>query len=470
LGVCRRQARIPQVAGDIGEVVNEGITVDRARGADRSAWAPLLKLLRLFGDVRDGEAATVLLLMLNIFVTLAGYYVCKTVREPLILTSGGAELKSYAAAGQALLLMGFVPLYSWFASRVDRVRLLLGFLAFFIVNLELFWLAGTANVPYIGIAFFVWVGIFSNAVIAQFWSYGNDLFDKPVGERLFPVVGIGMTLGSPFGAAFAERLFKAGVNPYALLQVAVVCLAVSMGLYWGIERRAGGGRIQTAAPLRESGNGFALLAKSPYLGTICLLLLVLNLVNTTGEYILSSAVVERANQLAQTDPAFNKSTYIGAFYGGYFFWVNVIAVVLQGFVASRLVNRFGLGGVLFVLPFVALGAYGAIAFGAGFGVIRMAKTAENATDYSIMNVARQLLWLPTSREEKYKAKQAADTFVVRAGDVFAAVLVWVGTTMLAIGPKGFAFVNIVLVGVWLSLAYVLIRGYRQRTAQTQSAA
>jgi AAA family ATP:ADP antiporter len=243
-----------------------------------------------------------------------------------------------------------------------------------------------------------------------------------------------------------------------------------MGLYWAIERRARAGRTQTAAPLRQSGNGFALLAKSPYLGTICLLLLVLNLVNTTGEYILSSAVVDRATQLANADPAFNKSAYIGAFYGGYFFWVNVIAVVLQGFVASRLVKRFGLGGVLFVLPFVALGAYGAIAFGAGFGIIRVAKTAENATDYSIMNVARQLLWLPTSREEKYKAKQAADTFVVRAGDVLAAVLVWVGTTALTIGPKGFALVNIVLVGVWLSLAYVLIRGYRQRTAETQRAA
>jgi AAA family ATP:ADP antiporter len=181
-------------------------------------------------------------------------------------------------------------------------------------------------------------------------------------------------------------------------------------------------------------------------------------------------VVTRADQLAAADSAFNKAAYIGAFYGAYFFWVNVLAVILQGFVASRLVKRFGLGGALFVLPFVALGAYGAIAFGAGFAVIRLAKTAENATDYSIMNVARQLLWLPTSREEKYKAKQAADTFVVRAGDVLAAVLVWVGTTMLSIGAHAFALVNIVLVGVWLSLAYILVRGYKQRSAEMQTTA
>jgi AAA family ATP:ADP antiporter len=52
---------------------------------------------------------------------------------------------------------------------------------------------------------------------------------------------------------------------------------------------------------------------------ICLLLLVLNLVNTTGEYILSRSALERANEFAAADPKFNKATYIGAFYGSYFF-------------------------------------------------------------------------------------------------------------------------------------------------------
>jgi ATP/ADP translocase len=44
------------------------------------------------------------------------------------------------------------------------------------------------------------------------------------------------------------------------------------------------------------------------------------------------------------------------------------------------------------------------------------KIAENSTDYSVMNTAKQMIWLPTTREEKYKAKQAIDTFFVRTGD------------------------------------------------------
>jgi AAA family ATP:ADP antiporter len=45
---------------------------------------------------------------LNVFLLLMAYYILKTVREPLILLAGGAELKSYAAAAQAITLVGYV--------------------------------------------------------------------------------------------------------------------------------------------------------------------------------------------------------------------------------------------------------------------------------------------------------------------------------------------------------------------------
>src|SRR5258705_11144811 len=117
------------------------------------------KSLSLLGDVRPGESTTALLMLANVFLLMICYSVIKTVREPLILLGGGAEVRSYAAAGQALLLMGFVPLYSWFASRVNRTRLLVGVTLFFIVGIELFASAVSARMPYVGVAFFIWVGI-----------------------------------------------------------------------------------------------------------------------------------------------------------------------------------------------------------------------------------------------------------------------------------------------------------------------
>src|SRR4051812_32058480 len=105
---------------------------------ESSNKSALDRSLSLFADIRAGEGATVVLMLANILLLLCCYSIIKTVREPLILLGGGAEVRSYAAAGQALLLMGLVPLYSWFASRVDRIKLLLGLTVFFIVCIELF--------------------------------------------------------------------------------------------------------------------------------------------------------------------------------------------------------------------------------------------------------------------------------------------------------------------------------------------
>src|SRR5262245_52395033 len=95
------------------------------------------RVLSAFADVRPGEGATAVLMLLNIFLLLLCYSVIKTVREPLILLGGGAEVRSYAAAGQALLLMAFVPAYARLASKVDRVKLLVGVTLFFVTCIEL---------------------------------------------------------------------------------------------------------------------------------------------------------------------------------------------------------------------------------------------------------------------------------------------------------------------------------------------
>jgi len=75
------------------------------------------RLLAHFVDVHAGEGTGALLFALNLFLLLASYYMLKTAREALILSEGGAEVKSYSAAGQAILLLGIVPLYGVVASK-----------------------------------------------------------------------------------------------------------------------------------------------------------------------------------------------------------------------------------------------------------------------------------------------------------------------------------------------------------------
>ncbi len=428
--------------------------------------SPLDRLLGIFGDVRPGEGATVLLMSLNVFLLLVAYYVLKTVREPLILMAGGAQLKSYAAAAQALTLIVYVPLYGWVASKLPRQRFLMAVILFFVACIQFFYFGSEIGIPHLGFIFFVWVGIFSLTTIAQFWSYANEIYARGDGDRLFPLIAVGSAAGAPLGAALAERLFSLHLSPFVMMQIAAGILLLHLGLYQVVSKRVAASAAPAQEPMKP-GNGFSLVLKSRYLRFIALFLVLLNIVNTVGEYILGQAVVTTGNAQLAANPGFDKGAFIGTFYGKYFFWTNIATILIQAFLVSRIVKKFGMRGVLLALPIVALGAYGLASVGAGLMVLLYVKIAENSTDYSVMNTGKQMLWLPTSREEKYKAKQAIDTFFVRAGDMLAAGVVFAGTHLLTFGVAGFAYANIAFILIAIGVAILLLREYYRLTVPAE---
>ena len=192
-------------------------------------------------------------------------------------------------------------------------------------------------------------------------------------------------------------------------------------------------------------------------------MLVYNLVNTNGEYILGKTVVGlyTAAHGGLAAGSLDEKKVIGEFYGNFFTLVNIATALVQAFVVSRLLKRFGVRVALLVLPVVAMIGYVSMALVPLLPFIRAAKLAENSLDYSLQNTTRNALYLPTSREAKYKAKQANDTFFVRFGDVVSAGMVFAGTTWLGFAPRHFAMVNVALIAVWLVLAVAIGRSFKK---------
>jgi AAA family ATP:ADP antiporter len=194
---------------------------------------------------------------------------------------------------------------------------------------------------------------------------------------------------------------------------------------------------------------------------IALMLGLHNWVKTTGEYILGSIVRERAiAELGAADAA-GVQRAIGGFYSCFFTYVNILGLLLQLFVVSRVVRYFKVSKALLFLPIISLSAYSVIVLIPLLRAVLVAKVAENATDYSLNNTIRNMLFLPCTTEQKYSAKQAIDSFFVRVGDVLSAGVVFAGTQWLGFGAQNFALVNAGLVVVWLLLAWRIGRYYQQ---------
>ena len=210
--------------------------------------------------------------------------------------------------------------------------------------------------------------------------------------------------------------------------------------------------------------GFQLVLSQRYLLLLALMVLVLNVVNTVGEYVLGRLVVEdAAAQVASGATALSQGAIIGQFYGNFFGWVNLLGLLFQVFLVSRLFRWIGVRGTLFVLPIIAMCSYSLLAAVPLLAIVSVVKTLENSTDYSINNTAKHALFLPTSREAKYKGKQAIDSFFWRTGDMVQALIVFVGVQM-ALGIRGFAMINLVFVAVWLIIVAGIAVEHRKITS------
>jgi AAA family ATP:ADP antiporter len=424
----------------------------------------LERLLRPVAEVRRDEAASALLMTLLIFLLLAAYYLMKTVREVLILTEGGAEVKSYSSAGQALLLLLIVPAYGAFASKVRPVRLVTLVTLFFASHLVLFIIAVQAGLR-VGVVYFLWLGIFNLMVIAQFWAFATDLYSPEQGKRLFPLIGVGASLGAWVGSVRAGQLMAIG--PRRLMVGAAVTLLVCVVLARVVNRvtERDAARKTAAAddkPL-AAGNGFAMIFADRYLLLIALLAVLINVVNTMGEYLFGRYVVEAALAAHPDDPA-AREQFIGAAYSRLFSTVNLVGFLLQMFVVSRVFKFLGVGKSLFIHPIVALVGYLMMMRAPSITTMGWFKVADNSLDYSLGNTTKQALWLPTSREAKYKAQATTETFFWRAGDVAQAGLVYFGVS-LGLGLTAFTKINLSLTLVWLGVAAMLYHEHRRLTQE-----
>ncbi|NUQ71972.1 MAG: hypothetical protein HUU21_00135 [Polyangiaceae bacterium] len=437
--------------------------------------------LRIFTDVRRGEGLTGVIMLASVFFILTAYYLFKPAREGLLATAGveaisKIELKAYTSFGQGLLFLGIIPAYSSLVTGLNRRRLITTVILFFAANAALFWLLQPGllieRVPYLGIAFYLWVGIFNVLVIAQFWSFAADLYSEERGKRIIPMIAIGASAGAVTGSWLTDQLVEI-LGTYTLLLLGAGFLGVSVVLARAADSRGPVGAGAEGAP---SSRGLGRMGKSgamklvfsnKFLIATAFMILVLNWVNTNGENSLFGAVQEFVSkEIAEkgitSGPA--KEAFVADqtthFYGNFQFWVNFVGLVMQSFLASRLLKYGGFGVILLMLPFVSLTSYTLAAVLPVLGIIKVMKIAENATDYSVNNTAKQVLWLPTAREVKYKAKAAIDTLFVRFGDGLAAVTVFVLVNQMRLSVRSIFILNVGLALAWIVLGFVVVKQHR----------
>ena len=451
----------------------------------------LERLLGIVTDVRAGEGRSALLMFANVFLILCAYYFIKPLREGWLATESVGdlekwELRAYSVFGQVVLLVPIVTLYGRISQRWKGGALITRSTLFCISNMLLFWLVQPdflfEVVPGTGILFYLWVGMFSVFVVAQFWSFAADLYTDERGRRLMPLIMIGGNAGAAFGALLLGRLIEqSGFPPEYLLLLATVPLGLSILISRRVEDRGplGDGLDRVAATPAERAErtrgSLGTVISDRFLLTVAAMTLLMFWVITNGENLLNKVLQETLAEQAQAAGALDETavrqftnTETRRFYADYYLWVNGLTLFLQALLASRLLKYGGFAAILLALPVISLMSYATMALVPLLMVVKAMKITENSTNYSLNNTARHVLWLPVPPEILYKGKPTIDTLIVRAGDALAAFTVLVGVQLLGLATETYFVLNVFLVFCWVGAGILVLRLHRRLARRIQA--
>jgi AAA family ATP:ADP antiporter len=416
----------------------------------REAQSALQSLFNL----RRQEAGPVLIAALFFFCVLTALMLLRPARDALGMERDIESIR-WLFIGTAVVTLAVNPLFGWLVSRLKRLQFIGATYGFFVLSLIGFWallmFAPDAVGQRSGQVFFVWFSVFNLFVTMVFWALLADRFTTEQGKRLFALISVGGTLGAIFGPWLTSRLAQPLGTP-SLLLVAGGFLLLALVLARLLVLVAPGGSSPDVSvavnglatePERIGGSAWAGLRavfRSRYLSGIAAYILLMTVIATFVYFTrlqMVAAVAESRDARA-------------ALLGNIDMWTQVAVLVLQLTLTGKIIQRFGLGVALAILPVAtALGFLGLAIYGS-FAVLILLEATNRAVQRGITRPAREALFTVVGREDKYKAKAFVDTFIYRAGDVAGA------QTEGALARLGLAMGGLVSVVVPLALGWAVL--------------
>ncbi len=412
---------------------------------------------RLGADVRAGEGLVTLLLFSSLFLVVNFQYVAKTVRQSTFVDALGATRLPWVYLAVALLSYPLLRVYTRFADRVERHRLI-SFTCLLVAGVTVgFWWLYRYPWNWVPAAFYVWTSIAFVLTISQFWSFANHSLDARQAKRLFGPIGAGGLLGGIAGGQVA-RWMNVWVGPRSSLLVGALLLIGLVFLIHAVHRRHPGdgehGGASGLAKFEQSKGGLRTIIGSRHLRLLAFGVVVMVVASQIVDLQFNWAVERATSTLAERT----------AWFGNFFSVTGVLALVFQVVFTSRIHRSLGVGLAMRALPIVIGVGSAILLLASGFAVeftvatVLALKAGESGVRYSLDQSTRELLFLPVGANLRVKAKAFIDVFVQRTAKGLAALLL-LPVTFGWITVIQAAWMTLALVGVWLLLSGVTYREY-----------
>lgn len=376
----------------------------------------------LWGDLTSAEMRKFSLLGGIFFLLIGAYWILRTQKDAVFDSLVGL---SYQPKAKLLSWVVSIVLVLGYSKLVDSVgkRQLFIFLAAFFGALFLgvgaclafapFGFADSTQGPHRLFGWFIYVVIESlgSLMVSLFWSFVTSTTSAASAKKGYPLIIAGSQSGALLGSFCSWHSEWFG-NALLFCLGAVALTLIAPMVFWYTRLVATHEATPAVAHYdkHKTGiwEGLRILLTRPYVGAILIVSTLYEVVTTILEFEMKVS----ARALYTTREAF------ASFNGMYGMYVNALALLFALLGTSFLMRRFGLRFCLILFPLITAVVVGGVYFVPTLGMLIVACMATKGLGYALNNPAKEMMYIPTTPDIRFKAKSWIDQF---GGKSFKAV-------------------------------------------------
>lgn len=390
------------------------------------------ELLTRWLDVRPGEVRKVLVSFFGAYSIISFLILAKALREALYLTAFNVTTLPYITIAAAVISLPAAGLFGRMMGRGNPHRVYGGFIVILGAAIASLQLIANAAPRLTTVAFYLVTLLGTSLLTSGFWMVTSEQFSIRQAKRMFGLIGAGGTLGAMI-TGISLSVLTDSFTPIQLVLGLVAILAGTFILQLCTPRipphhhHAG----EKSAGVRE---GLALVFERPHLRNIAAVVLVATMASTVLDYQFKEIVSRNL-----TTPG-DMTAFFGAFYG----WTGLIALLIQLFVVARLMRTGGIAFSLSVLPVVLLAGSAALLVWPTLLVATVARGADSSLRKSLHRSVLEVLYVPVPPFVRRRTKAFIDSVVDSVAGGLGAALVFLWVTLGGLPSRYLSIFVIVL--------------------------
>lgn len=304
---------------------------------------------------------------------------------------------------------------------------------------------------------------------AVFWAFVVSTTTTRLAKQGFPIIFIGGQIGGVVGVTFVKNFVQKLGHPITILATAVPLILLPLAIEFLVmttpkELMISDQGTGADTEIRKSKPGFVeglrLLATQPYL-------IGITVISTIYEVV--GAIVEF--QFKRTAATVYSGAHLTSYYATYGQALLVMSLLFAVFGTSFFVRTFGVRACLVSYPLIVGFCVLSIMAKPELGIFFVAAISIKAFSYTLNSPIKELLYLPTSKDVKYKAKgfieglgqKAAKASGSTVNEVILGVSKGSKDALLNFG----GLISLGVIGFWLFVAVALGRAYQKLIAKNE---